>query len=126
MIEEMDGTYEAGLWRVEPRCSMAEADDFDHLSRLLDRPRIKIERSFSELTGNLRLVDDTCSPAAGRSFSDTRTSSPHDWFEPHTMIAEAWNALRRSIVLFRGKPVGTIAATDHSSEEVLNYDQVHG
>lgn len=133
MIEEMDGTHEAGLWRVEPRCSMAEADDFDHLSRLLDRPRIKIERklsfderSFSELTGNLRWVDDTCSPAAGRSFSDTPTSSPRDWFEPHLMIAEAWNALRRSIVLFRGQPVGTIAATDHSSEEVLNYDQVHG
>ncbi|XP_042411481.1 probable alkaline/neutral invertase D [Zingiber officinale] len=131
MIEEMDGTHEAGLWRVEPLCSMAEADDFDHLSRLLDRPRIKIERklsfderSFSELTSNLRLVDDMCSPAAGRTFSEIPTSSPRDWFEPHPMIAEAWDALRRSIVLFRGQPVGTIAALDHSSEEVLNYDQV--
>jgi hypothetical protein len=27
-------------------------------------------------------------------------------------------------VYFRGQPVGTIAAVDHASEEVLNYDQV--
>ena len=39
------------------------------------------------------------------------------------MVGEAWEALRRSLVHFRGNPVGTIAALDHSSEE-LNYDQV--
>ena len=39
------------------------------------------------------------------------------------MIAEAWETLRRSLVYFRGQPVGTIAALD-SSEEKLNYDQV--
>lgn len=40
------------------------------------------------------------------------------------MVADAWEALTRSIVYFRGQPVGTIAAYDHASEEVLNYDQV--
>ncbi|KAG0453464.1 hypothetical protein HPP92_024768 [Vanilla planifolia] len=45
-------------------------------------------------------------------------------FEPHPMVAEAWDALRRSLVYFRGQPLGTIAAVDHASEEVLNYDQV--
>jgi len=41
----------------------------------------------------------------------------------HPMAGEAWEALRRSLVYFRGQPVGTIAASD-SSEEKLNYDQV--
>ncbi|KAK1326568.1 Alkaline/neutral invertase CINV2 [Acorus calamus] len=35
---------------------------------------------------------------------------------------EAWDALRQSLVYFRGLPVGTIAALDHS-EEALNYNQ---
>lgn len=133
MIEGMEGTHEEGIRRVEPLCSVAEVDDFEHLSRLLDRPRIKIERklsfderSLSELSGNLRLVDDMYSPASGRSVLDTPASSARDWFEPHQMIAEAWDALRRSIVLFRRQAVGTIAAIEHASEEVLNYDQVHG
>ncbi|KAM7493528.1 hypothetical protein LguiB_028137 [Lonicera macranthoides] len=40
------------------------------------------------------------------------------------MVAEAWDSLRQSLVFFRDQPVGTIAAYDHASEEVLNYDQV--
>ncbi|XP_042012608.1 probable alkaline/neutral invertase B [Salvia splendens] len=43
--------------------------------------------------------------------------------DPHPMIAEAWDDLRRALVYFRGQPVGTIAALD-SSDEKLNYDQV--
>lgn len=42
---------------------------------------------------------------------------------PHPMIAEAWESLRRTLVHFRGQPVGTIAALDNSDEK-LNYDQV--
>eukprot|EP00850_Spirogloea_muscicola_P016224 SM000130S27111 [mRNA] locus=s130:266742:270274:- [translate_table: standard] len=42
---------------------------------------------------------------------------------PHPLVSEAWEALRKSLVFFRGKPVGTIAALD-SEEEFLNYDQV--
>lgn len=38
--------------------------------------------------------------------------------------AEAWEALRRALIYFRGRPLGTIAAMD-PSEEVLNYNQVH-
>ena len=45
--------------------------------------------------------------------------------QPHRLLmSEAWEALRKSVVCFRGQPVGTIAAVDHASEEVLNYDQV--
>ncbi|GJP55213.1 hypothetical protein CLOM_g14187, partial [Closterium sp. NIES-68] len=39
------------------------------------------------------------------------------------MVGDAWDVLRHSLVLFRGKPVGTIAAMDNT-ESALNYDQV--
>nr|KYP64966.1 hypothetical protein KK1_019580 [Cajanus cajan] len=44
-------------------------------------------------------------------------------FDSHSIASEAWDALRRSLVYFRGQPVGTIAALDNSDEK-LNYDQV--
>ncbi|MCO5611228.1 hypothetical protein L7F22_065479 [Adiantum nelumboides] len=47
-------------------------------------------------------------------------SSP---FEPHPMVTEAWENLRKSRVFFKDIPVGTIAALD-PSEEALNYNQV--
>ncbi|KAI4302272.1 hypothetical protein MLD38_038046 [Melastoma candidum] len=37
---------------------------------------------------------------------------------------EAWDLLRDSVVYYCGTPVGTIAATDPTSSNVLNYDQV--
>ena len=55
--------------------------------------------------------------------SSTGTPREHHAFEPHPMIGEAWEALRRSMVFFRTKPVGTIAALD-PTEESLNYNQV--
>ncbi|KAL7185528.1 hypothetical protein ACSBR2_027468 [Camellia fascicularis] len=42
--------------------------------------------------------------------------------ETHPIVFEAWESLRRSLVYFRGQQVGTIAAVDHSVEN-LNYDQ---
>lgn len=55
--------------------------------------------------------------------SSIGTPREHHSFEPHPMIGEAWEALRRSMVFFRSKPVGTIAALD-PTEESLNYNQV--
>uniref|UniRef100_A0A2P2JKD1 Alkaline/neutral invertase n=1 Tax=Rhizophora mucronata TaxID=61149 RepID=A0A2P2JKD1_RHIMU len=37
---------------------------------------------------------------------------------------EAWDLLRDSVVYYCGSPVGTIAANDPTSSNVLNYDQV--
>lgn len=37
---------------------------------------------------------------------------------------EAWKLLRDSMVYYCGSPVGTIAANDPTSSDVLNYDQV--
>lgn len=131
----MDGMREPGFRLADPRSSVAEADDFD-LMRLLDKPRLNIERqrsfderSLSELSiSNIRgldALDSIYSPrTAVRSGFDTPASSARCSFEPHPMVADAWEALTRSIVYFRGQPVGTIAAYDHASEEVLNYDQV--
>lgn len=95
----------------ESNASLFEIGESD-LSRLLERPRpvnIERKRSFDE-----------------RSFSDmSGISSPRSFpcVEAHPIVAEAWAALGRSVVNFRGQPVGTIAALDHSNEE-LNYDQV--
>ncbi|WOL10836.1 putative alkaline/neutral invertase F [Canna indica] len=49
-------------------------------------------------------------------------NSPNGSLSSHVQI-EAWEALRQSLVFFRGQPVGTIAAMD-PSEEALNYNQV--
>ena len=136
---DMDGSKEmgvgVGLRNVSSHCSISEMDDYD-LSRLLDKPRLNIERqrsfderSLSELSiglarGGLDNFESTFSPG-GRSGFETPASSARNSFEPHPMVADAWEALRRSLVYFRGQPVGTIAAVDHASEEVLNYDQVY-
>ena len=110
--------------RVNSQSSLSDVDD---LSRLLDRPRLNIERkrSFDERSfSEMGIMDSGIKSPGGRSGWETPASSTRNSFEPHPMVAEAWDALRRSLVHFRGQPVGTIAAYDHASEEVLNYDQV--
>lgn len=42
----------------------------------------------------------------------------------HSIEDEAWDLLRESIVYYCGSPIGTIAAKDPTSPNVLNYDQV--
>ncbi|WOL12716.1 hypothetical protein Cni_G21483 [Canna indica] len=135
-VEAMEaGRETTGMMKVDSLASISEAEDLD-LTRLLDRPRLRIERkssfderSFSDhlVPGILQAVDshDSMMTLGGiKSALDSPASWAQNSFEPHPMVAEAWDALQRSIVLFRGQPVGTIAAYDHASEEVLNYDQV--
>ena len=129
----MNGFKEPGMRKVGSYSSLADGDDLD-LSRLPDRPKLPIERqrscderSMNELSINVRGLesfDSLYSPGGMRSGFSTPASTARNPFEPHPIIAEAWEALRRSIVYFKGEPVGTIAAYDHASEEVLNYDQV--
>ncbi|CAM8899528.1 hypothetical protein QQ045_010639 [Rhodiola kirilowii] len=108
-----------------------------HLDR--ERKRSFDERSFNELitgyssprlsyrtdnSSSVRLCDNVESMllSPGRR-SGINTPRSHCSLDPHSMMGEAWEALRRSLVYFRGQPVGTIAAVDNSEEE-LNYDQV--
>ncbi|KAF3543617.1 hypothetical protein DY000_02009924 [Brassica cretica] len=115
------------------------SDDID-FSKLLEKPRplnmerlrSLEERSLTELSTSppqLRNGDNAASRVQDRAdcvvspsvgFNTPRSLAG---FESHPMVGEAWDALRRSMVYFRGQPVGTIAAVDNS-EEKLNYDQV--
>ncbi|KAI4388479.1 hypothetical protein MLD38_000802 [Melastoma candidum] len=126
--------------------SMFEIDDSDFY-RMLDRQPINVERncSFDDKSSsygdvplaavsprhyyrnsehNLRALDhvDYGYSSEGRR-SGLNTPRSASYYESHPMVADAWEALRRSLVDFRGQAVGTIAALDHSVEE-LNYDQV--
>lgn len=120
----------------------SELHDSD-LSRLADRPRplnMERQRSFDERSltelsigfssrntstpiHQDHLLDNTFSPGPARR-SGFNTPTSNQTFDPHPIVAEAWEALRRSLVYFRGQPVGTIAALDNSEAD-LNYDQVY-
>jgi hypothetical protein len=126
----------AGMRRSASHNSLSGSDDFD-LTHLLNKPRINVERqrsfddrSLSDVSYSggghaSRAFDGMYSPGGGlRSLVGTPASSALHSFEPHPIVGDAWEALRRSLVFFRGQPLGTIGAYDHASEEVLNYDQV--
>ena len=119
----------------------SDTSDIDiDFSKLLEKPRplnmerlrSLEERSLTELSTSppqLRNGDNAASRVQDRAdcvappsvgFNTLRSLAG---FESHPMVGEAWDALRRSMVYFRGQPVGTIAAVDNS-EEKLNYDQV--
>lgn len=98
------------------------------VSKLRSRARQRSfdERSLSECcrkSGSHECGGSGSASASG--VNSPAASSACSSMEPHPMVADAWESLRRSLVYFRGQPVGTIAAYDHASEEVLNYDQVN-
>nr|DAD19252.1 TPA_asm: hypothetical protein HUJ06_020715 [Nelumbo nucifera] len=130
----MEGARDTGLKNVASTSSLKGMDDFD-LSKLLHKPRLNIERqrsfderSLSELSIGLAAragvenLEAMNSPGGRSSYLDTPAPSSRNSFDPHAMVAEAWDALRRSLVYFRGHPVGTVAALDYT-EEALNYER---
>lgn len=138
-----DSSQNGILRNSDPLCTMAEIEEFD-FSKALDRPRTlnierqrscDIERSLSELSIGIsprqmsrngdsfsRLTDHTDNAIS--PLQKTGINTPRSLIlDPHPILTEGWEALRRSLVYFRGQPVGTIAALDNSDEK-LNYDQV--
>ncbi|CAA6675575.1 unnamed protein product [Spirodela intermedia] len=103
----MEGTREPGMRSVGSYCSVTDADDLS-LLRLLDKPKLNIERkrSFDE-----RSLSDL-------SISNIRGPDPLDG------IHSPGRTVRKVYGLFPCQPLGTLAAVDHAAEEVLNYDQV--
>ncbi|KAJ0909450.1 putative beta-fructofuranosidase [Helianthus annuus] len=114
-----------------------DSDDNIDFSKLLDKPRhlnIERQRSLDEkslveatprhplFAENGRLMDfeNVFSPSKRSSFNSCNAQYG---LEPHLMFVEAWDALRKTMLYFRGQPVGTIAALDNNSDEKLNYDQ---
>ncbi|WRX31004.1 Glycosyl hydrolase family 100 - like 7 [Theobroma cacao] len=132
----IDVSQTGNVKTLESAGTIFEIEDSDIL-RISERPRaINVERnrSFEERPSSelsitsprhsLKILTDHLeglSPHGRRSGFNTPRS--YTYFEAHAMVAEAWENLRRSIVFYRRQPVGTIAAIDHSVEE-LNYDQV--
>eukprot|EP00249_Psilotum_nudum_P021109 c27974_g1_i1 orf=347-1960(+) len=126
-------------------CNGAEKGAFDFANLLdavpaplvsLDRHKSPDEMSLSDLvvpelcSRSLRTLETVkssecleglLSPSMRSASNTPRLGQPG--FEPHPMVADAWEALRRSLVYFRGKSVGTIAALD-PTEDALNYNQV--
>lgn len=137
-----DRSHNGSFKSPEALGSVSETEEFD-FSKALDRPRalnIERQRSFDERSMNELslgfsprqlatkvdsssrlgdLLDHVHSP---RPKSDINTPGSVT-LDPHPLTSEAWEELRRSLVYFRGQPVGTIAALDNSDEK-LNYDQV--
>lgn len=72
-----------------------------------DVQELKPETNGSISNGTIGTARDT--------FAKVRVNSLED---------EAWDLLRESIVYYCGSPIGTIAAKDPTSSNVLNYDQV--
>ncbi|KAK8512561.1 hypothetical protein V6N12_075136 [Hibiscus sabdariffa] len=106
---------------LESAGTIFEADD-PNILRSLERPRaINVERNRSPE----ERIDhfEGLSPHGRRSGFNTPRS--YTCLETHVVVTEAWKNLRHSTVYYRSQPVGTIAAMDHSVEE-LNYDQCFG
>ncbi|KAK1319560.1 Alkaline/neutral invertase CINV2 [Acorus calamus] len=76
----------------------------------------------------IRIIDAESDECVPRSLSlRSCSATPHlgqPQFDKNPMVIEAWDTLRKSIVMFRGNMVGTIAALDDQGSDTLNYDQV--
>lgn len=117
--------------------SIPKSLERQRLNLNIDRQRSYDERSLSELAIGisphhfsknaenshrpLDHLDNALSPRQRSGIATPRSLT----VDPHSILYEGWEALKRSLVYFRGQPVGTIAALDNS-EENLNYDQVPG
>jgi hypothetical protein len=73
-----------------------------------------------------RLLQTIEKSPGGGSQSSLHEETPTDTnaSHRHAIADAAWEALKRSIVYFRGQPIGTVAAIDKSQGAALNYDQV--
>lgn len=104
---------------TEASCTLADIDEEEpeDFSTAWDKVQ-KSNKSFAtELSSGLSLPADHLAHSVNTSRLLTLD------LDPHPIISEGWKALRKSLVTFRGQPVGTIAALDNSHEK-LNYDQV--
>ncbi|EFJ30510.1 hypothetical protein SELMODRAFT_89558 [Selaginella moellendorffii] len=112
-------------------CDLISDIDFSKLVALKPRP-IETQRSLDERTLS-DLVSPGISPLPpsrheiGENFSmnwfRSASNTPRSLLDPNPAMIDAWEQLRRSLVYFRDKPIGTIAAND-PVEESLNYNQV--
>ncbi|XP_057980233.1 probable alkaline/neutral invertase F isoform X2 [Malania oleifera] len=79
-------------------------------------PKVPLLKPSPSVGTNLEAFEPTISPGS-------RSNGHQSNGENGAMVEEAWECLRKSFVYFKGKPVGTLAAVD-TSTEALNYNQV--
>lgn len=111
--------------RHEGGSSIFDIGDSDFV-KLLERPRtinVERKRSFDERSFSTEVSNIEHLEYMSSSILNT-TTTPRSCYDSHLMVSDAWESLRRSVVHFRGQPVGTLAAVDTSVEQ-LNYDQVN-
>lgn len=106
--ESVGGTN-TGSWFVD------SADDLNPLNTLVNGPHVL---NFDDVNQLKEEKMDSLSNGA------PRTSSTIHRANVDPIEEEAWDLLRDSVVYYCGTPIGTIAANDPTSSNVLNYDQV--
>ncbi|XVF00943.1 hypothetical protein REPUB_Repub04eG0045800 [Reevesia pubescens] len=140
----VDLNQDKNMKTVDILCPLAEYEECD-FSKLLEKPRLLNidrqrsldERSLAELSigisprhstratdlSSSRIfepLDFICSPVGRRSGFNTPRSQTG--FDPHPMVAEAWEALRRSLVFVRDfVPSGLAFLMNGEPEIVKNF-----
>ncbi|XAR53485.1 hypothetical protein NMG60_11022058 [Bertholletia excelsa] len=103
-----------GTWYVDNAQKLTTTNGMVNHPNILDLeevPKLKIEKEVFTSNGNSSPVE---------TVRDT-----YDKINSFDSIEnEAWELLRESVVYYCGSPIGTIAAKDPTSSNVLNYDQV--
>ena len=115
-----NGTFDFSQLPEKPRPINLEHQrslDERPLSELLS-PGFISQRPSLRTTKMIKCLDKGLLLSAQNTPHSAQASS-----EPHPMIVDAWEDLRRSLVYYRGNLVGTIVALDPSEDE-LSYNQV--
>jgi hypothetical protein len=84
---------------------------------------LRTQRSH-DVSGALQQKQDRTEEAAPAGIHTPRRWAAILRTPRHPIVVDAWESLRRSLVYFRGSPVGTIAALDPTKDS-LNYNQVN-
>ncbi|KAL6327099.1 hypothetical protein AAG906_014343 [Vitis piasezkii] len=99
-----------GTWFVD------NAKKRNPINGVMDTPNVLEFQDVQELKPEMEgSISNGAVETARDTFVKVRVDSIED---------EAWDLLRESMVYYCGSPIGTIAAKDPTSSNVLNYDQV--
>ncbi|XP_027366991.1 neutral/alkaline invertase 3, chloroplastic-like isoform X2 [Abrus precatorius] len=102
-----DGNGSRFVNNVETSNSVSNVMSAKHIQEFQDVQQLKQEKEVLKSNGT--------NGAIASSFETISINSIEE---------EAWDLLRESVVYYCGNPIGTIAAKDPTSSNVLNYDQV--
>lgn len=115
--------YDFSKMDIRPRTLTVDRHKSCEIRALYDLFRAHAPPHLSSIQDSLKNLDHSkIAENLESALPPSRMSSPKASNSSQIQV-EAWEALRRALIYFRGRPLGTIAAMD-PSEEVLNYNQV--